>query len=289
MCQQPHEIQHLATQYLAYWKLLQTDPGAKTSATKNPLNSEFRARVADLSPLPPGPPEPGTVTPIFSPRPDDEALTRYVTLLADADDLSCATFAFGISTPFKDALAKNDTTGPLCFLLLEKEDRPNSRSKTPVVRLNSHNNTYEAFGSELRTPLGKWVVEKDNLSLGLNKWVAFIHLKCLLSDPLGDQPTVVTGSANFSEASTVENDENMMIIRGDLRVADIYFTEFNRLWNHYYYRSVVERTHRKKDNEQSPGEGQFLDENSDWLNDYAPGSLRLKRATLYTDMHIPAN
>jgi phosphatidylserine/phosphatidylglycerophosphate/cardiolipin synthase-like enzyme len=51
---------------------------------------------------------------------------------------------------------------------------------------------------------------------------------------------VVTGSANFSKASTTENDENMIIVRGDRRVADIYLTEFNRLFNHYYFRGVTE-------------------------------------------------
>ncbi len=69
-----------------------------------------------------------------------------------------------------------------------------------------------------------------------------MHCKFLLHDPLGADPIVVTGSANFSEASTTGNDENMVIVRGDRRVADIYFTEFNRLFNHYYFRAVVERT-----------------------------------------------
>jgi len=34
----------------------------------------------------------------------------------------------------------------------------------------------------------------------------------------------------------------MIAIRGDRRVADIYFTEFNRIFYHYYFRSVQERT-----------------------------------------------
>ena len=72
--------------------------------------------------------------------------------------------------------------------------------------------------------------------------MSYIHSKFLLMDPLGDDPIVVTGSANFSDASTNDNDENMLIIRGDQRVADIYFTEFNRLFNHYYFRSVQEET-----------------------------------------------
>ena len=40
-------------------------------------------------------------------------------------------------------------------------------------------------------------------------------------------PIVVTGSANFSNASCVDNDENMLVIRGDKRVADVYLGEFS--------------------------------------------------------------
>ena len=78
--------------------------------------------------------------------------------------------------------------------------------------------------------------------LMLNQHVSYIHSKFLLMDPLSKDPIVVTGSANFSKASTNDNDENMLIIRGDKRVADIYFTEFNRLFFHYYFRSVQEAT-----------------------------------------------
>ena len=74
--------------------------------------------------------------------------------------------------------------------------------------------------------------------------MSYIHSKFLLMDPLGSDPIVVTGSANFSDASTNDNDENMLVIRGNRRVADIYFTEFNRLFNHYYFRAVQERTRR---------------------------------------------
>jgi phosphatidylserine/phosphatidylglycerophosphate/cardiolipin synthase-like enzyme len=165
-----------------------------------------------------------------------------VALLDEADDLSCITFAFTVPDLFKAALKNNSSGGPLCFLLLEKEDRPTLNSTKPFVRLNAENNVYMASGAELQTTLGKWVVETDTRKLGLHQQVAFIHCKLLLHDPLGDDPIVVTGSANFSTASTSENDENMVIVRGNRRVADIYFTEFNRLFNHYYFRSIAGRS-----------------------------------------------
>ncbi len=45
------------------------------------------------------------------------------------------------------------------------------------------------------------------------------------------------------------NDENMLIIRGDQRVADIYLTEFNRLFNHYSFRSSCGETAKRPGNQ----------------------------------------
>jgi phosphatidylserine/phosphatidylglycerophosphate/cardiolipin synthase-like enzyme len=112
-------------------------------------------------------------------------------------------------------------------------------------------------------------------------------------DPLSDDPIVVTGSANFSDASTNDNDENMLIIRGDRRVADIYFTEFNRLFNHYYFRSVTEATRRRLAAAAAGGApaadpnaeaNLFLAEDDTWLQKYTPGRFRAKRVALLTGM-----
>jgi phosphatidylserine/phosphatidylglycerophosphate/cardiolipin synthase-like enzyme len=81
-------------------------------------------------------------------------------------------------------------------------------------------------------------MERERLT-GLNKNVKFIHTKYMLIDPLGDDPIVITGSANFSDASTRRNDENMLVIRGDTRVADLYLGELMRLFHHFYFRMVA--------------------------------------------------
>jgi len=280
-----------AAQFLAYWKVLEDDPGAATDAKTNPINIAFLNEVDALSPVPASVKAiPTGTTALFSPRGSLAPLDLYVQLLARAKSLSCGTFAFGIPRPFRDAISANGATGPLCFLLLEDEDRPKPTKANPgpVVRLNSRNNTYKASGSELHTTLGRWVAETNNKTLKLNVHVTYIHLKFILHDPLGPDPIVVTGSANFSPASTTENDENMLVIRGDRRVADIYFTEFNRLWGHYQYRSVVEATARQKPKPGDPAPHDYQDlwENTDWQKDYEPGDLRSKRVDQYVKMAI---
>jgi phosphatidylserine/phosphatidylglycerophosphate/cardiolipin synthase-like enzyme len=79
---------------------------------------------------------------------------------------------------------------------------------------------------------------KESLT-GLNIYVDYLHTKYLLIDPLTDDPTVISGSANFSDASTEKNDENMLVIQGNTRVADIFLTEFMRLFNHFHIRNVI--------------------------------------------------
>ena len=281
-----HWIRSAATaaEFNAYWELLAKDPGGRAGDSRALVLKRNRAlydAVEAMTPTPTRDDIPVGITPLFSPRANLAPLELYVELLDKAKDLACVTFAFSVPAPFKAALKDNTSAGPLCFLLLEKEDRPSARSTKPFVRLNATNNVYQASGAELRTTLGQWVVETDTRDLSLNVHVAFIHCKFLLHDPLGADPIVVTGSANFSEASTKENDENMIIIRGARRVADIYFTEFNRLFNHYYFRSIAERS--------TPTEtlrALQLVEDDSWLTKYRPGTLRSKRVDCFIDMAL---
>jgi len=106
----------------------------------------------------------------------------------------------------------------------------------------------------------------------------------LLADPLSDDPIVVTGSANFSSPSTTDNDENMIIIRGNKRAADIYFTEFNRLFNHYYFRAVQEKLSFDEKNKQPQENSLFLSPTDDWLKKYQEGKLRYKRVKMFCKM-----
>jgi phosphatidylserine/phosphatidylglycerophosphate/cardiolipin synthase-like enzyme len=225
---------------------------------------------------------PQGITPVFSPRGGLDVLRMYVDFVDTSTRLSCVTLAFGINKLFKDRLIDNDPTSPIVFLLLEKEDRPDPRSTQPFVVINASNNVYKAWGAFLQDPIYQWARETNTRILQLNKHVSYIHSKFLLSDPLSDDPLVITGSANFSAASTNDNDENMLIIRGDRRVADIYFTEFNRLFNHYYFRAVVESL--RDDNAPQTDANLFLVEDSSWLAKYAPNSLKSKRLNLYLTM-----
>jgi phosphatidylserine/phosphatidylglycerophosphate/cardiolipin synthase-like enzyme/uncharacterized protein YegP (UPF0339 family) len=278
----------VADAFRRYWELLATDPGGRRGdapAAVRTANQAFRAAVVELSPVPGDLRDvPVGTTAAFSPRLDDTLLTSYARLLDGADRQACITLAFGVGAAIKDVLADNTTRDQLTFLLLEKRDSPDPRRPHAFVRLNSRNNVYSAWGSRLRNPVYQWAEEPDARLLRLNSHVAYIHSKFLLVDPLGPDPVVVTGSANFSEASTVENDENMIVVRGDRRVADIYLTEFNRLFNHYYFRSVVEATEKQTSRRPRTGQSRFLSETDAWVAKYARDSFRAKRLDLFASI-----
>lgn len=284
----------LAAAFAAYWEVLAGDPGADkgqgNTADGRKANAAFYQAVEAISPtLDAGEDIPAGITPIFSPRAGLAMLERYIALLDDAEGLACITLAFGINDKFKAALQDHDTDSALTFVLLEKEDKPKKNAEKPWVPINAKHNVYKAWGSFLGDAVYQFARETNAGLLGLNQHVSYVHSKFMLIDPLGEDPIVVTGSANFSDASTNANDENMLVIRGDARVADIYFTEFNRLFFHYYYRSVTEATARlatAADTGLPPEDApQFLAEVPEkWLDDYAPGKLRSKRVAALSDM-----
>ena len=63
-----------------------------------------------------------------------------------------------------------------------------------------------------------------------------IHTKLVVIDFTSDAPTVISGSHNLSASASGGNDENYLIIRGAVDVADCYGVELMRLYDHYRFR-----------------------------------------------------
>ena len=264
----------ITDKYKQYWELLSKDPGAKdndTASDKKKAFAEYKKNVTKLQNDITGNVATG-ITPIFSPRDSINMLGKYFSLIDKAQTSAVITLAFGITADLKNLLLKHTAQDPVTFVMLEKQDKANPRSTNPFVPLTAKNNVYEAFGSYISSPIYNWTKETNNKIMGITSFVNYVHSKFLIQDPLGDNPIVVTGSANFSPPSTIGNDENMLVIKGDQRATDIYFTEFNRIFNHYYFRSVVQQLKNKsvKDDNKS----YFLDETDGWQKKYAKGLLR---------------
>jgi phosphatidylserine/phosphatidylglycerophosphate/cardiolipin synthase-like enzyme len=63
----------------------------------------------------------------------------------------------------------------------------------------------------------------------------------MVIDPFSTHPIIVTGSANFSKNSSVDNDENQLVIFDQPAVTDVYLTEFMRMYDHYRFRFFLAR------------------------------------------------
>ncbi len=104
----------------------------------------------------------------------------------------------------------------------------------------------------------------DAKAYGNNK----IHVKSIVVDPWAPSPKILIGSANFSDESVNDNDENAFLIEGDARAAAIVATEFLRVFDHYKFRDYILRA--KKDVKE-----RYLDEDESWTADYFnPGKAK---------------
>jgi len=220
----------VAKAFLEYWIALQPDPtieGLKDWAeTHNPLPPEDDS---------------DSITPVFSPHRGLGVFNWWIDLASVPDKPLFMTFPFGIVRDFRPVFDKND--GVLRFALLDKYvNGGNASSRAAAIaeieRIRRHPNVGMALGQRIFVDwIDGW--HQESRPIGVN--VNWVHTKFMLVDPLGSRPVTFSGSANWSEASVTTNDENMLVVRGDKRVADIYFGEFMRLFAHHRFRESVAR------------------------------------------------
>jgi phosphatidylserine/phosphatidylglycerophosphate/cardiolipin synthase-like enzyme len=266
-----------AKQYLDYWTLLKKDPDL-TDARKGTMR---------LTPNPPALIAPTSIARVFSPRPKSELLGWYGERIEDAVGSVMFTAAFGVTKALIGPLAKDRDF--LRFILMEKP--PTATVKADLKKDRDCIISYGAVLGEMYTfkngvptarkkikdfELDKWLLKEDHYRR--EGFVFFVHTKFLLIDPLSDDPLVCSGSANFSPNSLLANDENMLLIRGNTRVADIYLSEFDRIFRHFYFRDVANEIEARG----GQAKGAFLEETSKWTDSYfAPGAFKTRRREMF--------
>ena len=266
-----------AGQYHEYWQLLSGDPE----------RADARVGAMALTQHPPHLVGEKSITRVFSPRPKSALLKWYGDRIDDAVGGVMFTAAFGVTKQLVRPLARNRDF--LRFILMEKPPTDAVRAE-----LTEDRDLVISFGAVLgemyrfvdgeprarerikEFELEKWLLKEDHFRR--RGFVFFVHTKFLMIDPLSDDPLICSGSANFSPDSLLENDENMLLIRGDTRVADIFMTEFDRLFRHFYFRDIANQIEAQG----GQATGAFLDETSDWTDSYfRPGSFKTRRREMF--------
>jgi hypothetical protein len=258
----------IAANYLQYWNGLIGDPTMGAMAKI----SEKISPDTDLIKLPKGD------YVFFSPRDKGTTakpavhLENYAKLIDNADELVCMVFPFNMDDVFSKVYAKDKKY--LRLIIFE------SASDAAAVKSND---------TDLKITAGKVFKGKEQgfvteitAKATTGAGILYVHNKFFILDALTDHPVVLTGSANFSNNSVRNNDENSILIKGNVRVADIYLTEFDRLFTHFWPRYLASL---KLKNKKPQGFAKPLDETGTWHIDYFDATrFATKRKKLFMDM-----
>ena len=279
-----HRIADIETaqQYLTFWELLKTDPDLETA----------RNELAELTPNPAEAINSNSVVKLFSPRTKSEMLGWYGRRMLNAANSVWFTAAFGISKDLVQPIAAK--RNQMRFVLMEKPV-PREQRKTLTADFNRVilsygvplGEIYQIRNGRVTTrrsieafELDKWFFKEEHFRPKNDGFVFFVHTKFLLIDPLSNDPLVCSGSANFSSNSLLQNDENMLLIRGNTRVADIYMTEFDRIFRHFYFRDIANQLAGSATSDDAISI--FLDETDGWSQSYfKPGTLKCNRRLMF--------
>jgi hypothetical protein len=101
---------------------------------------------------------------------------------------------------------------------------------------------------------------------------AITHDKIVVIDPFADDCTVVTGSHNLGYQASYNNDENLVIIQGNKKLAMAYATHVLDVYDHFAWRWAV--------NKKTVADAYLKTTPDDWLNWYFDAQGNIKTAQL---------
>jgi len=109
-----------------------------------------------------------------------------------------------------------------------------STKKHPVVGLLHRGELTEAdidvvLPAAVDEDFASWVQE-------LNYSLVMVHSKCIVVDPFGAKPAVMTGSHNMGPRASGKNDDNLVIIDGQSGLAEAFAVYIMGVYNQYRWR-----------------------------------------------------
>lgn len=284
----------VAARYMAYWKKLQADEKAHEDGSPfqdTPLRT-FNGAGKNLT-LDKGTDDASTLTSYFSPNTPKQRSKSKKSAEAvpvDMKDLSnrvmaarnavlflafipgtpsITEFAAAAQKANKDLFVRGCVTSPDAagnFYYDLKGTSPPRRQKgvkSPPAPQDAR--VISANALDKTVPEG-W--QKELLKAGF----AITHDKIVVIDPFADDCVVVTGSHNLGYQASYNNDENLVMIEGNKKLAMAYATHVLDVYDHFAWRWTVNH-------------GTSLDANlktqpDDWLNWYFDAEGNIKTAQL---------
>ena len=251
----------MAALYEARARLLQGDPT---------MASVPVAEWADVQDVP------GTAIRVFF-SPERKGKRQSLDTIVDAVKNAKSSVLFCVFSPTDSALLTAilgaGDQGKILYGMLNsipdptKPPKPGKKKRPPAeISVELYNRSrrdkkvlqYDYFGQS-NAPQGflpeLYTVDVSRYSGGHNPPIAVhIHHKFIIIDGDTDHPTIYTGSANFSKNSTEKNDENLVEIKGNGALAQVYVAEFMRIYNHYRARAIWDQFHPRRGKQKDKGD-----------------------------------
>ena len=237
----------IATHYHAYWKKLrdeQTDlqgPELRKWARENPLQVSLGTHK-------------GTLKVWFSPNTvrktkSDEEVPADMAEVFDIIEHARTAILFLLFNPgrpsiidkVREVAAARSDAGEFLYVRGAISDPQTAKDGAVKVFNRSAKRADTIITGVAGVPddFGYW--EKELLKLGH----AVIHDKVLVVDPFAANSAVITGSHNLGYKASFANDENMLIVRRNRRIAEAYATHILDVVNHYRWRYKLQDLHRQ--------------------------------------------
>jgi len=128
-------------------------------------------------------------------------------------------------------------------------------------------------GAEPPQRLSQDVLVPANIKAKFHNWAqellgasqVMIHSKCVVIDPFGEHPVVMTGSHNMGPKASSMNDDNLVIIERDAALARAYALNIFSIYQQYRFRRYVNQ------HSSSPDAWHGLEDNDTWQQGHLTG------------------
>lgn len=239
------ESSELATLYLDYWKRLKEDEAEQEASFRTANNELFEATV-----------DQSNVHLWFSPNTRQKTKpSKNPPTPSDMNDVfevmkgAEQAILFLVFQPGKPSIIEQ---AALC-----EEDKQGLFIRGAATDPNAVNqydvDLYHRSGAK---PDGTVVVAsavKDQFSFWQKELLksspmahAIIHDKIVVVDPLSPKCAVITGSHNLGFRASYNNDENMLIVKGNTALAKAYAVHVMDIYDHYRWRYFQQKSKKKK-------------------------------------------
>jgi phosphatidylserine/phosphatidylglycerophosphate/cardiolipin synthase-like enzyme len=282
-----------AARYMTYWKKLKADESAHEAGSpfQDSALRTFNGTAKNLS-LDQGTDDASTLTSYFSPNTAKQRSKSKKTeaFPVDMKDLSnrvmaaknavlflafipgtpsITEFAAAAQKKNKDLFVRGCVTSPDAagnFAYDLKGTAPPKRQKgvkSPAAPQDAR--VISANALDATIPDG-W--QKELLKAGF----AITHDKIVVIDPFADDCVVVTGSHNLGYQASYNNDENLLMIKGNKKLAMAYATHVLDVYDHFSWRWTI--------NHGTTADAHLKTKPDDWLNWYFDANGNIKTAQL---------